>query len=111
MRSRGSSGEMEMTKLSHKEMTAWIRTCIRRHKIKARVRKKTFCGDKIIQVSVPTYDSEFTEQEQREIRQIAIDNGLTWVMSMEINPEQMTNPKAFNFFFHGAVSSGERDER
>ena len=79
---------------TQKEMTKHIRTCIKRHGIKARVRM----FQDSIQVFVPEYGIEFTEQEQREIRQIAKSNELTWVRGLEIVIEQMTNPHDFNFY-------------
>jgi len=86
--------------LNHKEMTKHIRTCIKRHNIKALVRIIKTCGDKVIQVNTPKYGVEFTEQEQREIRHIAINNNLTWVRGLPIDAEQMTNPSSFNFYYN-----------
>lgn len=95
---------MTNSTLNHKEMTAHIRTCIKRHGVKALVRKQDGLGnDKIIQVNAPKYGIEFSEQAQREIRQIAVNNGLTLVMNMPIVVDQMTNPCAFNFYYHGAA--------
>lgn len=85
--------------LTHKEMTKHIRTCIKRHNIKALIRMQTICGDKIIQVNATEYGKEFTEQEQRDIREIATHNNLTWVKGLEIDTEQMTNPFDFNFYY------------
>ena len=87
--------------MNHKEMTKHIRTCIKRHNINARVRMFNACGDKIIQVNAVKYGLEFTEQEQRNIRHIAINNNLTLVRGSPINAEQMTNPFDFNFYYRG----------
>lgn len=83
--------------LTHKEMTAHIRKRIKVAGIKARVRLYEACGARWIQVNVPEYDVDFTEEEQRTIRQIAVTNRLTWARGMEIDVEQMTNPKTFDF--------------
>jgi hypothetical protein len=88
--------------LTHKEMAAHIRKRIKVAGIKARVQMREACGDQYIQVFGVTFDAEFTDQEQREIRQIAKTNGLTLAQGMEIDVEQMTNSKTFEFVFHGS---------
>tara|TARA_R100000008_G_C3563737_1_gene157823 strand:+ start:72 stop:392 length:321 start_codon:yes stop_codon:yes gene_type:complete len=90
-----------MTKhnLNHKEMTSHIRKRIKIAGVKANVRMQKGLGnDKIIQVNTIEYGVEFTKEEQRAIRHIAVCNNLTWVRNMPIDVEQMTNPYDFNFY-------------
>ena len=86
---------LKMTKLTHKEMTAHIR---KRIKIAGIVCKTKMAAGGNIIVSVPEYGVEFSEEQQRAIRHIAICNKLTWVRAMPINVDQMTNPYDFSFF-------------
>lgn len=88
--------------LNHKEMTAHLRKRIAVAGIQARVRMQESCGCLVIQVFVPAYEINFTEDEQRTIRQIAVVNGLTWVQGVPIDVERMTDPKQFDFYFHGS---------
>lgn len=81
--------------LSHKEMTAHIRKRIKVAGINAKIRMAS--GNEIV-ISAPTYDYDFSEDEQRAIRHIAQCNNLTLVRGMRVNVEQMTNPHGFNFF-------------
>lgn len=90
-----------MEPLNHKDMTKHLRNRIAKSGIKARVRLQESCGVKWIQVAVPAFDISFTENEQRTIRTIAQVNGLTLAQGMEIDVEQMTNPRQFDFVFHG----------
>ena len=91
-----------MTPLSHKDMAAHIRGRIKQAGIKARVQMDDFCGVLWIKVIGVTFESQFSEDEQRTIRQIAKVNGLTWAQGMEIKIEQMTDAKGFHFVFHGS---------
>jgi hypothetical protein len=80
-----------------KQATQQIRQEIKAAGIKARVRM--FPGNAAaVQVSAPAYGVEFTEGEQRAIRQIAVNMGMTWVRRLEIDVEQMTNPHGFDFY-------------
>lgn len=89
--------------VTHKEMTKNIRNRIKQAGIKANVRMQDGCeGSKKIQVNVIEYGMEFSEEEQRKIRHIAVCNRLTWVKMMPIDIEQMTNPFDFNFYFNEA---------
>lgn len=90
---------IETNAMSHKDMTKHIRTRIGVADIKARVRMYVACGTRYIQVFGSTHDAEFTEDQQRKIRMIAKVNGLTWVRGMEIDIEQMTDPRHFDFVF------------
>jgi len=83
--------------MSHKEMTAHIRKRIKVNGIKARVWKYTSCGVNYISIDVPSYDGEFSDDEQRKVRMIAKGNGLTLSRGFEIQIEQMTNVKNFTF--------------
>lgn len=84
--------------MNHKEMTAHIRKRIKAAGIKAKVRM--WHGGHI-QVNASAYGIEFTEEEQREIRHIAICNKLTWVRDLPIDVNKMTNPHDFNFYYNG----------
>jgi len=87
--------------LTHKEMTAHVRSRIKKANIAARVQMNESCGVLWIQIFGATFEAEFNEQEQRTIRQIAKTSGLTLAQGMEIDVEQMTNAKSFQFVFHG----------
>ncbi len=77
--------------MTHKEMTNWIRTCIKRYGIKVRVQMQNVCGDKVISVSVPSYDKKFTGEEIYNICMAAKNNNLTFVKGLEIIPEECAN--------------------
>lgn len=51
-----------------------------------------------VQVYVPKYGMTFTDDEQRAIRTIAVNLGLTWVRGMPINVDRMTDPHQMNFY-------------
>lgn len=88
--------------LTHKQMTKHIRNRIKRAGVKANVRMQKGLGnDRIIQINTIEYGLEFTQEEQRTIRQIAKTNRLTHVMGVEIVVEQDTNPFDFNFYMKG----------
>ena len=87
--------------LNHKEMTANIRKLIKAAGIKALVRKQEGCGSKVIQVNCPSFGVDFTNDEQKIIREIAVRNNLTWVRGMPIDINQNTNPSVFDFYFKG----------
>ncbi|WP_158881947.1 hypothetical protein [Amycolatopsis anabasis] len=80
-----------------KEVAATIRAELKRLGIKARCRVAPGAKD-IVQVYVPKFDQEFTEVEQRAIRSLGVELGLTWVRGLPINVEQMTNPHDMNFY-------------
>ena len=82
--------------LSHKEITKHFRNRLKINGVKARVRMLNTCGDKVIQVNATEYGKEFTEDEQRIVRQTAVNNGFTLVNGLPIDVEQMTNPYDFN---------------
>lgn len=77
-----------------------IRGRVKASGIKARVRIAPGSRD-CIQVFPPAYEIHFTEAEQREIRLIAVVNGMTLVRGMPIAIEQMTDPCGMNFYTHG----------
>ena len=85
------------TAANHKETTAHFCKRMKHHGIKASVSKYTSCGVNWIRVSVPSPDAEFSEDQQRQIRLTAKNIGLTFSRGLEINIEQMTNPKEFHF--------------
>jgi hypothetical protein len=94
------------------EMTANIRRCIREAGIKANIRNLPG-HDLGIQVYTTGPHVEFTEAEQRQIRQIAVNNGLTAVRGLPIDIERMTDPHSMNFYMtvEGAVEMRGRIER
>lgn len=81
--------------MNHKEMTAHIRNRIKAAGIKARVKMQS---EGVVAVDVPAFNVIFSDDEQRKIRLIAQVNRLTWVRSMPININQMTNPQEFKFY-------------
>jgi hypothetical protein len=85
--------------MSHKETTSHLRARLKHHGIKCCVRMTTACGIAYILVDVPSYDSEFNDDAQRQIRLTAKNIGLTFARGAEIDIERMTNPKAFAFEF------------
>jgi hypothetical protein len=87
--------------MSHRDLTAQVRSEIKNAGIKAGVRLYKSCGSNWVQVNVPAYEIDFTEDEQRMIRTIAKSLGLTLARGMEIDPEQMTGPKSLNFVAPG----------
>lgn len=89
----------EVQPLSHKEMAAHLRSRIKHEGIKARVYMLEFCGCHVIAVDPPSFGAEFSEDEQRKVRMMAVINGLTLSEGMPIDVEQMTNYKGFRFYF------------
>jgi hypothetical protein len=83
--------------MDHKELTKHLRKRLAKSGIKARCSMYDSCGAKWIKVSVPAFDVEFTEEEQREIRLIAKVNGLTHAQGLEIDIDQMTDPMQHTF--------------
>ena len=79
--------------MTTKEMTAHLRGRIKAAGIKARVH----FGSVGIYVEVSRYELDFTDDEQRTIRRIAKCSGLTHVRGLEIDVEQMTDPKLHLF--------------
>jgi hypothetical protein len=86
---------MNANQTAHKEMTAHIRTRIKANGIKASVSKYTSCGVNFIRVSVPAFDAEFTQDEQRKIHTVCKSNGMTLSRGMEIIIDQLTSSKEF----------------
>ena len=81
---RDASAQRPMTA---KEITASVRGEVKDAGINARVRMAP--GDKqSIQVFPPTYEGKFTYDEQKTIRQIAIDHNLTYVYGAPIDVNQ-----------------------
>lgn len=83
---------------THKELTAHLRDRIKKAGIKACCSLQTYCGEQVIRVSVPKYDAQFTEDEQRTIRTIAQVNGLTFARGSAIDLDRMTNSQEFVFY-------------
>jgi uncharacterized protein YxjI len=80
--------------LTQKEMTAHIRKRIKVAGIKAKVSMK----GNTISINVPTYESEFSIDEQKQIKHIAICNKLTSINSFPIDIDRHTNPHSFHFY-------------
>ena len=86
----------DMTTTIDATFAAHIRRRVKAAGIAARVRIAP--GGGVLQVIAPAYDVEFAPAEQREIRLIAKCNGLALVRGLEIDIEQMTDPRSFNFY-------------
>lgn len=85
--------------MNHKEMTAHIRRRLSVSGIKASCRKQTICGARIVSVSPPAHNVEFTEDEQRQILLIGKVNGLTLVRGLAIETEgPMVHPHGVDFY-------------
>ena len=84
--------------MTNAAFTAHIRRRIQQAGIKARCRYLISNGDVVVQVNVPSYEAEFSEEEQKTIRRIALVNHMTWVRGEPIDEDRMTNPKEFNFY-------------
>ena len=89
-----------MTPDRHTELTAHVRTCLKRADIKASVRKLKVCGSYVISVTVPKYGMEFTPDQQRRIREIGKNNGFTSVQGIEIDLDRMTDPYNIEFYLN-----------
>ncbi len=57
-----------------------------------------------MQVYTPVFDVNFTEDEQRTIRTMAVDMGLTKVYGYPIDPERMTDPRQMDFYLPGTFA-------
>lgn len=75
--------------MNTKDIAASIRASLKAAGIKAGVRMTPGCSQSV-QVNVPTFEARFTEEEQRIIRQIAVDLGLTHVRRMPIQVDVPT---------------------
>lgn len=73
-----------------------FRKLLKREGIKARCRILPGSND-AIQVFVPRHDVEFTNEEQRQIRFMAVCNELTLTRGLPINVDQMTDPRGMEF--------------
>lgn len=51
-----------------------------------------------VQIFVPEYGLRFTDDEQRTIRTMAVNLGLTRVRGLPIDVERMTDPHEMNFY-------------
>lgn len=79
------------------EMAKLIRSELKTAGIKARCRVTPGATDSI-QVFVPTFDARFTDDEQRTIRTMGVDHGLTWVRGLPIDVDRMTDPIEMSFY-------------
>lgn len=89
---------------THTETVAHLRNLISKEGIKARVRKLA-SSKSGFQVFPIAYGIEFTEAEQRFIRNVAKINGLTLVRGMEIDVERMTDPHGMEFYIPAAKAA------
>jgi len=90
------------------EMVRHIRGRIKHMGIRARVRQVP--GSKFgIQVFTTGPRIEFTESEQRAIRELAVINGLTAIRGLPIDIERMTDPFGMNFYItEKHIQNGQR---
>jgi hypothetical protein len=79
------------------ELAKSLRAQLKTAGINARCRVAPGSRD-IGEVFVPQFSMTFTDHEQRSIRTIAVEHGLTWVRGLPINVDQMTNPHDMNFY-------------
>jgi len=89
--------------MTHKEMTAHIRSRIKSAGIKARVIGQRICGENRITIATPSYEARFTSKELRDIAIIASANRLTMVMGVAINIntiDQLTAANEFVFIYN-----------
>ena len=86
--------------MNHKEMTAHIRKRIKAAGIPALCKMQYYgiSGGDVISVDVPTHDTFFTPEQQRNILLIAKVNRLTLSRGMAIDLTSVTNPQCFKFF-------------
>ena len=90
-------------KQAHKETTAKIRKEIKDNRIKASVSKRAACGQMIIDIAVPKYDVEFTQEEIFFFCTLVKNYGCTFAAHMEIDPEKemiSTGTKQFVYEYH-----------
>jgi hypothetical protein len=80
-----------------KAVAATIRHQLKALGIVAKVRMTPGSTDSV-QVNAPTFDTRFTEDEQRAIRTTGRDLGLTWVRGLPIDVERMTDPHGCTFY-------------
>lgn len=80
-----------------RDAAATLRTRVKDAGIRARVRITPGTRDGV-QVFVPAFGMTFTDQEQRTVRRIALDMGLTLVQGLPIDVERMTDPRQFDFY-------------
>ena len=90
--------------MTHKEMTAHIRSRIKAAGIKSRVIGQRICNENRITIATPSYAARFTSAELREIAIIASSNRLTMVMGVAIDLntiDQLTGANEFVFVYQG----------
>ena len=85
--------------MNHKEITAHIRKRIVAAGIKAKCKMQNYCGYMVVAVDVPSYDVDFTVEQQHVIKLAAKVNKLTSAQGMAIDLDRATNPKEFKFYF------------
>lgn len=87
--------------MSHKEMTAQIRSALKTAGVASRVRLYAACGVQCVQVSVRDFQVKFTDAQQESVKDIARSFGLTGARGSAILMGVATNPDTFNFEFWG----------
>lgn len=87
--------------MTHKEMTAHIRSRLKAEKIKARVRMDaaTFGLPPSIYVDTPAFDARFTAEEARRIAEIAVANRLTLTRGAPVDVEIAEQTGSVGFCF------------
>jgi hypothetical protein len=73
-----------------------IRAQLKIEGVKARCRVAPGSKD-CVQVFVPKFGMTFTDNEQRTIRTIGVNLGLTWVRGLPIDVDRMTDPHGMDF--------------
>jgi len=99
-KSEPPKAEGKIEKPSHTAIKAKgesLREKLKESGIKAKL--KVFPGNMEIIVSTPTYEAEFTPEQQKAIQSMAIAHGLTYAMGTQIDPNRTTNPKSYNLYF------------
>ena len=81
-----------------KETAQTIREQLKAANVKAGCRVAPGKRKDCVQVYVPEFTVSFTDDEQRTIRTIAVELGLTWVRGLPIDVDRMTDPFQMNFY-------------
>lgn len=81
--------------MNQKELTAHIRNRLKAAGVQAKCKMN---GSGVITVAAPAYNAQFTDEQQYQIKLIAISNRLTFARGHEINLHVHTEPLQFNFY-------------
>lgn len=92
--------------LTHKEMTKHIRGRLKAQRIPARVKMNEWCGRRVITVTTPSYDFQWSAEELAGIALCAKVNRLTEAQGHPIEVAHIAcliGKGQFNFEFHGPL--------